>query len=215
MSIGPTYSKSRSMTKTPKLATKRVVFVLGPPGCGKNTQCRMVAKAFGFMYVSADQLLRNELQSAGSQYKARIESYMTDGKVVPGDITCRLLERYLQSARKINFLIAGFPKNEENREAWNKATKHKVDVEFILCIECPEDVCMDRCLQRSSSTRNEDFLEILEKTITTFITETRPTIAYFESQRIIHFVNGNQSKEKVFEQIKKIFESYDIHPVGK
>ena len=37
-----------------------VVFVLGPPGCGKGTQCELITKNFGFKHLSAGDCLRAE-----------------------------------------------------------------------------------------------------------------------------------------------------------
>ncbi len=37
-----------------------VVFVLGPPGCGKGTQCDLIVKHFGFTHLSAGDVLRAE-----------------------------------------------------------------------------------------------------------------------------------------------------------
>lgn len=52
-----------TMTEKPK-----VVFVLGGPGAGKGTQCANIVKQFGFVHLSAGDLLREEQKSPGSEY---------------------------------------------------------------------------------------------------------------------------------------------------
>lgn len=39
-----------------------VIFVLGGPGSGKGTQCSNLVREFGFVHLSAGELLREEVQ---------------------------------------------------------------------------------------------------------------------------------------------------------
>lgn len=52
-----------TMTEKPK-----VVFVLGGPGAGKGTQCMNIVKHFGYVHLSAGDLLREEQKNPGSQF---------------------------------------------------------------------------------------------------------------------------------------------------
>jgi len=35
---------------------------MGPPGCGKDTQAKLLAKDFGLVLISARALLKNEIR---------------------------------------------------------------------------------------------------------------------------------------------------------
>ena len=39
----------------------KIIFILGGPGAGKGTQCLRMAADFGFVHLSAGDLLRNEV----------------------------------------------------------------------------------------------------------------------------------------------------------
>ena len=41
-----------------------------------------------------------------------------DGKIVPSEVTVKLLQRAMQDSSNDKFLIDGFPRNEENRAAF-------------------------------------------------------------------------------------------------
>ncbi|VDK85357.1 unnamed protein product [Onchocerca ochengi] len=71
---------------------RKVVFVLGPPGCGKGTQCMKLEKNLGIKHLSAGELLRAERKRESSQYGQIIESHIRNGTIVPVEITCKLLE---------------------------------------------------------------------------------------------------------------------------
>jgi len=47
---------------------------------------------FGFVHLSAGDLLREERNKEGSQYGELIEETIRDGRIVPVEITCSLIE---------------------------------------------------------------------------------------------------------------------------
>ena len=59
----------------------QVVFVLGGPGSGKGTQCNRIKKEFGYVHLSAGDLLRAE-KAKGGETADLINSYITEGKIV-------------------------------------------------------------------------------------------------------------------------------------
>jgi len=46
-------------------------------------------------------------------------------------------------------LIDGFPRNEENYNAWMKDTKEIIKVEGVLMLQCDEDEMINRVLKRN------------------------------------------------------------------
>lgn len=96
-----------------------VVFFLGGPGSGKGTQSANLVKDYGFVHLSAGDLLRAEQLREGSQYGAMIKSYITEGKIVPMEVTVNLLSNAMRDSldtnapapgTKARFLIDGFPR---------------------------------------------------------------------------------------------------------
>uniref|UniRef100_A0A0R3RYX5 UMP-CMP kinase n=1 Tax=Elaeophora elaphi TaxID=1147741 RepID=A0A0R3RYX5_9BILA len=75
----------------------KVIFVLGPPGCGKGTQCMKLEKNLGLKHLSAGELLRTERKREGSQYGQIIESHIRNGTIVPVEITCKLIENSIKN----------------------------------------------------------------------------------------------------------------------
>lgn len=80
----------------------KVIFVLGAPGAGKGTQCSKIVEEFGYVHLSAGDLLREERQRPGSEFGELIESRIRNGKIVPVEVTCSLLEKAMQNSLKVH-----------------------------------------------------------------------------------------------------------------
>ncbi|KAF4703159.1 hypothetical protein FOZ62_008212, partial [Perkinsus olseni] len=172
-----------------------VVFVLGGPGAGKGTQCDLIEKEFGFVHLSAGDLLREERNREGSEYGDLIEKYIREGAIVPVEITVNLLKRAMEKHdwEHGKFLIDGFPRNEDNLDGWERVLGGKVDEKFCLFFDCPEDVMEKRLLSRGkTSGRSDDNLESIRKRFRTYEAETRPIIQRFAAKGKERRVNADR-----------------------
>lgn len=70
-------------------------------GAGKGTQCEKIVKSYGFTHLSAGDLLREERAREGSQFGTLIEDCITNGKIVPVEITCSLLENAMVKTKQV------------------------------------------------------------------------------------------------------------------
>jgi len=182
-----------------------VLFVLGGPGAGKGTQCEKIIKDYQFLHLSAGELLRQERQTAGSQYGDLIAGHIKNGTIVPVAITCSLLKREMENSQIKNFLIDGFPRNQDNLEGWNEAMKEVVNVQGVFFFNCPDQVCVDRCLNRgaSGSGRTDDNEESLKKRLATYRSSTMPIIEHFKALGKVFEMDASATPEQVFAQVQK------------
>ncbi|XP_041358823.1 UMP-CMP kinase 2-like [Gigantopelta aegis] len=186
-----------------------VVFVLGGPGAGKGTQCQLIQKEFGYVHLSAGELLRNEQNTEGSEYSKEIDNHIRNGTIVPVKITCALLYRAMQGSGKHNFLIDGFPRNKDNLDGWNTEMDKVAKIQCVLFFNCPDQVCVERCLKRGkTSGRTDDNEESLKKRIETYYKSTLPIIAHYKSLNLVAEIHAEQDKTKVFQDVKTVFENF-------
>jgi len=143
-----------------------VVFVLGGPGAGKGTQCANMVRDYGFVHLSAGDLLRAE-QGSGSKDAELINNYIKEGKIVPVEITAGLLRKAIEAqfnAGRGLFLVDGFPRNIENENRCIRIVGSYAEVAFCLFFDCPEDVMEKRLLKRGeTSGRVDDNAEAIKK----------------------------------------------------
>uniref|UniRef100_T1HJN2 UMP-CMP kinase n=2 Tax=Rhodnius prolixus TaxID=13249 RepID=T1HJN2_RHOPR len=185
----------------------KVVFVLGGPGAGKGTQCANIVRQFGFVHLSAGDLLRAERNSPGTQYGELIETHIRNGTIVPVEITCKLIERAMIESGKAKFLIDGFPRNKDNLDGWTREMEKKVDLLFVLFFNCSEQVCIDRCLKRGAegSGRSDDNITSLKKRIETFHKDSMPIIEHYKAMNLVRSIDADKPVNEVFEEVKKVF----------
>ncbi|XP_058449609.1 UMP-CMP kinase [Malaya genurostris] len=204
------YLISRSKM-SPDSSKPKVVFVLGAPGAGKGTQCEKIVQHFGYTHLSAGDLLREERNREGSEYGQLIEDNIKNGRIVPVEITCALLENAMNKTRESTgndkFLIDGFPRNEDNLQGWNNKMSEKVLLQFVLFFECSEDQCIQRCLKRGeSSGRSDDNLESLKKRFNTYLNDTMPIVDHYKKQDLVRTIDAIAGPDEVFEKVKVTFE---------
>lgn len=184
-----------------------VVFVLGAPGAGKGTQCSFISKEYGFVHLSAGDLLREERQRPGSEYGEMIEEKIRNGQIVPVEVTCSLLHKAMKSSGKSRFLVDGFPRNKDNLDGWERAMSDKTKLLFILFFECSRDLCTERCLGRGAagSGRSDDNLESLQKRFNTYLHDTMPIIEHYDQKGLVRKINAEECPDDVFGCVKKVF----------
>ncbi|KAF9428475.1 hypothetical protein BGZ94_002266 [Podila epigama] len=109
--------------KKEALKDTTVIFVLGGPGAGKGTQCANLVRDFGFVHLSAGDLLRAEQERPGSQYGELIKTYIKEGKIVPMEVTIALLENEMLASGQTRFLIDGFPRKMDQALKFEETQK--------------------------------------------------------------------------------------------
>ncbi|XP_043715615.1 UMP-CMP kinase 3-like isoform X3 [Telopea speciosissima] len=181
----------------------KVVFVLGGPGSGKGTQCANIVEHFGFTHLSAGDLLRAEIKS-GSENGTMIQNMIKEGKIVPSGVTINLLQKAMQESDNVKFLIDGFPRNEENRAAFEKVTG--IIPEFVLFFDCSEEEMERRILNRNQG-REDDNIDTIRKRFKVFIESSLPVIEYYESKGKVRKIDAGKPVEEVFEAVKVVFSS--------
>ena len=182
-----------------------IVFVLGGPGSGKGTQCERIVNEFGYVHLSAGDLLRAEV-AKGTPLGKEIQRIIKDGNIVPSKITVRLLIEAMRASGKSQFLIDGFPRNYENRDAFVSLTG--LECAKILFFDCPESVMEERLLKRGqTSGRVDDNIDSIRKRFRTFVSSSIPVVEHYENLDQVWRIDATSSPEQVYRKVRHCFQS--------
>ncbi|KAK7910767.1 P-loop containing nucleoside triphosphate hydrolase protein [Apiospora marii] len=125
-----------------------LVFVLGPPGCGKGTLCQRVvagsrpqsdAAVHPYTHLSLGDHLRELsqqdpwLQEEGSIDYDKICEHIEENKLLPADVLVPVFEHKLGERFATTWLVDGFPRNMETARAFEKALGKPVKVVILGC----------------------------------------------------------------------------------
>lgn len=105
-------------------------------------------------------------------------------------------------------MIDGFPRNQDNLEGWLDKMQNKVDLQFVLFFECPDGICIDRCLSRGTG-RVDDNMDSLKKRFEVFHNDSLPIVEYYDKKYLVRRVNGEPPAELVFDDVCKAFSDYN------
>ncbi|KAJ6343923.1 hypothetical protein OIU76_005627 [Salix suchowensis] len=138
-------------------------------------------------------------------HRTMIHNFKKEGKIVPSEITVKLLQQAMQQSDNKRFIIDGFPRNEENRAAFENIVKIKP--EFVLFFDCPEEELTRRILNRNQG-RVDDNIETIGKRLKVYFESTLPVINYYNSKGKVQKIDAQRSVDEVFEDVKSVFAKF-------
>ena len=211
------------------------IILMGPPGAGKGTQAANLVKEYGLTHISTGDIFRKALKEQ-TKYGVIAKYFMQFGHLVPDDYTIQMVREYLQENEFPNgFILDGFPRTIiQARELESIAKEFGFEIDAVInldieldrlvprlsgrrtCKECgasyhieynpPKvegvcDVCGGELYQRPDES--EDAVKVR---LDTYENQTSPLIDYYTMKGQITNINGDQSMEDVFKDIKASLE---------
>ena len=180
----------------------KVIFIVGPPGVGKNTQCDKLVEKYKFIHFGAGDLLRAEAKKDTEEGKL-VNSLISQGKIVPVKITCSLLKKAMDESGKNNiFLIDGYPRNQDNIDGWNEVFGTNYTLISSIILGCSEEQLEKRLLGRAkSSGRSDDKIEVIKKRFKVYVEQSQPIEAKLKEMGPFIEVQATGTIDEVFQQI--------------
>lgn len=122
----------------------RIIF-LGPPGAGKGTQARLLMEKYGVIQVAAGDLFRENIKN-GTPLGKQVESLLKEGKLVPDDITIKMIaERLKKPDCENGFILDGFPRTIAQAEALEKMLAEQgVKLDAVVQLAVDDDKLVER-----------------------------------------------------------------------
>ena len=165
---------------------------------GKGTQCdNIISRYEGVQHFSAGDLLRDAVKNGNTE----LEAIMKEGKLVPMEVTIKLLKDAMIASGSSVFLIDGFPR------AWDQAECFESSIQpctAVLFFDCSEEVMRQRLLKRGeTSGRADDNEETIVKRFHTFVEQSKPVVDEYKTQGKCFEVSAEQTPDEVFEGVQK------------
>jgi len=126
------------------------MILLGPPGAGKGTQARILTEKHNVVAISAGDLFRARVKDPNDPLGQQIKEILDSGKLVPDEITIRMIsERLDQPDCKNGFILDGFPRSVKQAEALEEMLKQKgIKLDAVVQMEIDDDKLVERIAGR-------------------------------------------------------------------
>lgn len=201
--------------------------LLGPPGSGKGTQAKRLAKKYGLPHVSTGDILRVHL-AEGDQLDRETREVVRSGGLVPDRVAVAIIKKRLEEDDcREGFVLDGFPRTLPQAESLNGFLKENDRaIDRVLCLELSEEEAVKRLTGRricprcgatfhlvfnaprisglcdqcgaKLSQREDDSEVTVRERMKTYQRDTYPLIEYYESCGLLNKIDANRDIEEVF-----------------
>ena len=211
----------------------RAVIFLGPPGAGKGTQAKELARRFSAPHLSTGDMLREHV-SQGTSLGQRAQPIMARGELVPDSIVLRMVaDRIERPDCAHGFVFDGFPRTVAQAQWLGELLRQhgfkqplvvhmvidpglllrritgrrmcKVGGEIYNIYERPPKVD-GRCDNDGGELeqRPDDREEIVAPRLQAYEKQTAPLVAYYKRLGRLHSVDASRGVGEVTQKVLEI-----------
>lgn len=181
------------------------VVLLGPPGAGKGTQARILAREFGLVHINSGSLLREEIRHETALGRAA-GRYVERGMLVPDTIVAELVRNAIERASSDGLVIEGFPKTAAQAAGLDDIlAEEAAPVLAAITLTASARSCRERMVARARiEGRADDTLGAIATRLREYNRLAVDLTAYYTKRELHHSVDADAALPKVTEAIGRV-----------
>jgi adenylate kinase len=194
--------------------------ILGPPGCGKGTQAKLIQERLGYVHVSSGDIFRHAL-ARQDPIALEAQDLMKRGELVPDQVIRDMVEKELAEIIASHpelhgIILDGFPRTVGQAELLDDLAAD-LNLCFIgmVNLTVPEPILIERLLERGKGgeQRPDDNEEVIRARMKVYDDKTFPLISYFTKRNQLINVHGEGLIEDVYNRLAPVIEDLEKHPL--
>jgi adenylate kinase len=209
------------------------LILLGPPGAGKGTQAKILAKKFDIPQISTGDILRGAVKEQ-SPMGIKAKGYMDAGSLVPDEVVVGIVKERLAKPDCSNgFILDGFPRTVIQADAlkltlggMGKAIEHVisivVDKEDLLaritgrrtCRSCGKGYHLSFDPPKTAGVcdecggelfqRDDDSEATMRNRLDVYEKQTAPLISYYDRESLLRTIAGTGTIDEIQQNILSV-----------
>ncbi|VDK82763.1 unnamed protein product, partial [Onchocerca ochengi] len=195
-----------SATQNPETVTipdVPIILFMGGPGGGKTRHAARVQEAlskFGLVHICMPDMIRAAIakyKNTNPDWKEAAERYGR-GELIPNNLALGLVQAEMRKHQDAKaFFLEGFPREARQVESFEREVR---PVNMALILDYDENTLRHHMENRGLDT------EIIDAKIREFKLKTLPSAKYFDDQRLLHLIPGEQTDQWIFERMKMLIQ---------
>ena len=174
----------------------KIIF-FGPPGSGKGTQAKLIAKELNILHLSTGDILRDKL-SDGDTLAIKLKEIMSSGNLVSDEILNQIIASKLIGEECSNgYILDGYPRTISQSEfllSFFKTNNLEIDLVFDFKIDFK--LVQERIINRAKQEqRSDDNLDVIKIRLDKYTKETFPVSQFFSENFRENFYDIDASQE--------------------
>ena len=171
------------------------IVLLGPPGVGKGTQGRLLAKKYNMYYISTGSLLRAEVKN-GTKIGEIAKPFLEKGEIVPDEIAIKLIEREIKAHPNARgFIFKGFPRTLVQAYILDGLLQRiNTSVSVVINMEAPTLQLVKRLDARGKTRKARPYdksIDLIVRRLEEFESKTKLTLDYYTKQEKVIKVDSD------------------------
>ena len=183
-----------------------LLIISGPPGCGKGTQAKLLAQEFDFVHFSTGEMLRNEINK-DTELGELAKSLIENGNFIPDYVAETMVKNFIDNNPNIKGIIFdGFPRTSIQCKDFSQMLEtYNEKIDIFLDIFVDKEVLIQRLIDRNEQQNRADDsdIKIIEHRFELYENLTRPIVEFYKNQNIYKQIDGNNTVDAVFEELKQ------------
>ena len=180
------------------------LILFGPPGSGKGTQASKLVEKYKLLHISTGDLFKYEM-GHNTELGRLAKEYMSQGKLVPDEVTIGMLDNKLRSSHDVEgYILDGFPRTIPQAEALDRLLEEKQQaISLLISLDVDDEEIVERILLRgkTSGRPDDNDEEIVRKRIQVYNEETSPVFEYYNKKNKSVKVNGIGTVDEIFDRL--------------
>lgn len=133
-----------------------IIIMLGAPGTGKGTVAGLLQDKLGIKQVSTGDIFRKNIKEK-TELGILAEQYISVGKLVPDEVTIKVVEDRLNKEDVQNGIILdGFPRTVKQAEELDKILEAKgKKIDKVINLTTPDEEIIERIVNRRICSNQE------------------------------------------------------------